>query len=155
MSRQPDAARRVRASKAVGAVPMVNGERPCEQVRTPARAAHDTVPATRGQRGSGSGRRPTLRRRPKQLRVRQPRRPRSTAAHRARRLPVGRVHRRLGARASRHPRRRAMTQVAMPRLSDSMEEGTILKWHGDELVEIETDKANMTYEADQEGVRAG
>ena len=49
----------------------------------------------------------------------------------------------------------------MPRLSDSMEEGTILKWlksdgdevkRGEELVEIETDKANMTYEADQEGV---
>jgi pyruvate dehydrogenase E2 component (dihydrolipoamide acetyltransferase) len=41
-----------------------------------------------------------------------------------------------------------------------MEEGTILKWlksdgdevsKGEELVEIETDKANMTYEADQEG----
>ena len=54
-----------------------------------------------------------------------------------------------------------MADVAMPRLSDSMEEGTILKWlksdgdevsRGEELVEIETDKANMTYEADQEGV---
>lgn len=48
----------------------------------------------------------------------------------------------------------------MPRLSDSMEEGTILKWlksdgddvaKGEELVEIETDKANMTYEADEDG----
>src|SRR3569623_992525 len=48
----------------------------------------------------------------------------------------------------------------MPRLSDSMEEGTILKWivsegdeveKGQELVEIETDKANMTYEADASG----
>ena len=55
---------------------------------------------------------------------------------------------------------RPMADVAMPRLSDSMEEGTILKWlksdgdevsRGDELVEIETDKANMTYEADQDG----
>ncbi len=54
-----------------------------------------------------------------------------------------------------------MADVAMPRLSDSMEEGTILKWlksdgdevqRGEELVEIETDKANMTYEADQAGV---
>jgi pyruvate dehydrogenase E2 component (dihydrolipoamide acetyltransferase) len=54
-----------------------------------------------------------------------------------------------------------MADVSMPRLSDSMEEGTILKWlksdgdevrRGDELVEIETDKANMTYEADQDGV---
>ncbi len=48
----------------------------------------------------------------------------------------------------------------MPRLSDSMEEGTILQWMksvgdevaiGDELVEIETDKANMAYEADVAG----
>jgi pyruvate dehydrogenase E2 component (dihydrolipoamide acetyltransferase) len=48
----------------------------------------------------------------------------------------------------------------MPRLSDSMEEGTVLKWLksvgdevgvGDELVEIETDKANMVYEADAAG----
>jgi pyruvate dehydrogenase E2 component (dihydrolipoamide acetyltransferase) len=54
-----------------------------------------------------------------------------------------------------------MADVAMPRLSDSMEEGTILKWlksdgdevsKGEELVEIETDKANMTYESDVEGV---
>jgi pyruvate dehydrogenase E2 component (dihydrolipoyllysine-residue acetyltransferase) len=50
--------------------------------------------------------------------------------------------------------------VAMPRLSDSMDEGTILTWHrrvgeevsfGDELAEIETDKANMAYEADLAG----
>jgi pyruvate dehydrogenase E2 component (dihydrolipoyllysine-residue acetyltransferase) len=49
----------------------------------------------------------------------------------------------------------------MPRLSDSMEEGTVLKWivqpggevkRGEPLVEIETDKANMTYEADTDGV---
>jgi pyruvate dehydrogenase E2 component (dihydrolipoamide acetyltransferase) len=54
-----------------------------------------------------------------------------------------------------------MPSVAMPRLSDSMEEGTILKWlksdgdeveRGEELVEIETDKANMTYESDLAGV---
>src|SRR5918997_1676867 len=53
-----------------------------------------------------------------------------------------------------------MADVAMPRLSDSMEEGTILKWlksdgddvqRGEEIVEIETDKANMTYEADEAG----
>jgi pyruvate dehydrogenase E2 component (dihydrolipoamide acetyltransferase) len=51
--------------------------------------------------------------------------------------------------------------VTMPRLSDSMEEGTVLKWlksvgdevsRGEPLVEIETDKANMTYEADTDGV---
>ncbi|MGH2849902.1 MAG: lipoyl domain-containing protein, partial [Solirubrobacteraceae bacterium] len=53
-----------------------------------------------------------------------------------------------------------MTDVIMPRLSDSMEEGTLLKWlkaAGDEvrvgeaLAEIETDKATMTYEADAAG----
>ena len=52
------------------------------------------------------------------------------------------------------------TDVTMPRLSDSMEEGTILKWlvaegdeveKGQEIVEIETDKANMTYETDTAG----
>lgn len=50
--------------------------------------------------------------------------------------------------------------VVMPRLSDSMEEGTVLKWlvevggevkRGEPLVEIETDKANMTYESDTDG----
>ena len=49
----------------------------------------------------------------------------------------------------------------MPRLSDSMEEGTIVKWlvaqgdavePGQPLVEIETDKATVTYEADDSGV---
>jgi pyruvate dehydrogenase E2 component (dihydrolipoamide acetyltransferase) len=53
------------------------------------------------------------------------------------------------------------TEVSMPRLSDSMEEGTVLKWlvqrggevkRGQPLVEIETDKANMTYDADSDGV---
>jgi len=53
------------------------------------------------------------------------------------------------------------TDVLMPRLSDSMEEGTVLKWlvdkgdavkRGQPLVEIETDKANMTYDADADGV---
>ncbi len=52
------------------------------------------------------------------------------------------------------------SDVVMPRLSDSMEEGTVLGWMkavgdevavGDELVEIETDKANMVYEADEAG----
>jgi pyruvate dehydrogenase E2 component (dihydrolipoyllysine-residue acetyltransferase) len=52
------------------------------------------------------------------------------------------------------------SDVVMPRLSDSMEEGTILKWlvdeggevkRGEPLVEVETDKANMTYEADTDG----
>jgi pyruvate dehydrogenase E2 component (dihydrolipoamide acetyltransferase) len=54
-----------------------------------------------------------------------------------------------------------MADIVMPRLSDTMEEGTILRWlkadgdtvrRGEELVEIETDKAAMTYESDQDGV---
>lgn len=54
-----------------------------------------------------------------------------------------------------------MTDVVMPRLSDTMEEGTILRWlvaegehvgRGQEIVEIETDKATMTYESDLDGV---
>jgi pyruvate dehydrogenase E2 component (dihydrolipoamide acetyltransferase) len=53
------------------------------------------------------------------------------------------------------------SDVLMPRLSDSMEEGTVLKWlvevggevkRGQPLVEIETDKANMTHDADSDGV---
>jgi pyruvate dehydrogenase E2 component (dihydrolipoamide acetyltransferase) len=53
-----------------------------------------------------------------------------------------------------------MAEIVMPRLSDSMEEGVVLKWLkqvgdevavGDELVEIETDKANMAYESDVAG----
>ena len=53
-----------------------------------------------------------------------------------------------------------MAEIVMPRLSDSMEEGTVLRWLksvgdevavGDELVEIETDKANMVYESDLAG----
>jgi len=53
-----------------------------------------------------------------------------------------------------------MGDIVMPRLSDTMEEGTILHWllsdgesvsRGQELVEIETDKATMVYESDQDG----
>jgi len=56
-----------------------------------------------------------------------------------------------------------MADIVMPRLSDSMEEGTVLQWLkavgdevavGDELVEIETDKANMAYESDLAGTLA-
>ncbi len=54
-----------------------------------------------------------------------------------------------------------MADIVMPRLSDTMEEGTVLRWlkrdgeqlvRGEELVEIETDKATMIYESDQVGV---
>jgi pyruvate dehydrogenase E2 component (dihydrolipoamide acetyltransferase) len=53
------------------------------------------------------------------------------------------------------------TEVTMPRLSDTMEEGKILKWLksvgdavavGDVLAEVETDKANMELEAFDAGV---
>lgn len=52
-------------------------------------------------------------------------------------------------------------EIGMPRLSDSMEEATVSRWlkrpgdsvtRGDELVEVETDKATVVYEAEQSGV---
>lgn len=51
-------------------------------------------------------------------------------------------------------------QIEMPKLSDTMTEGTLLKWHkqvgdrveiGDILAEVETDKATMEMEAFDEG----
>jgi pyruvate dehydrogenase E2 component (dihydrolipoamide acetyltransferase) len=51
-------------------------------------------------------------------------------------------------------------EIVMPRLSDSMEEGTITQWlvtagdavkPGDPLVEVETDKATVTYECEHAG----
>jgi pyruvate dehydrogenase E2 component (dihydrolipoamide acetyltransferase) len=54
-----------------------------------------------------------------------------------------------------------MIEITMPRLSDTMEEGAIHKWHksqgdtvavGDVLCEIETDKATMEYEAFDSGI---
>ncbi len=54
-----------------------------------------------------------------------------------------------------------MSEITMPRLSDSMEKGTILTWlkadgehvaKDEDLVEIETDKATMTYPSPGEGV---
>ncbi len=51
-------------------------------------------------------------------------------------------------------------EIVMPRLSDSMEEGTILQWlvavgdrvqEGAPLVEVETDKATVTYESEHDG----
>ncbi|TNC29413.1 dihydrolipoamide acetyltransferase family protein [Amycolatopsis alkalitolerans] len=56
-----------------------------------------------------------------------------------------------------------MTDVLMPRLSDTMEEGVLSTWHkhegdpvhkGDILAEIDTDKATMELEAYDEGVLA-
>ena len=54
-----------------------------------------------------------------------------------------------------------MTDILMPALSPTMEEGTLAKWHvkkgdnvrsGDVIAEIETDKATMEVEAADEGV---
>ncbi|HTU30803.1 MAG TPA: dihydrolipoamide acetyltransferase family protein [Solirubrobacteraceae bacterium] len=56
-----------------------------------------------------------------------------------------------------------MSDVILPRLSDSMEEGTLIRWlkrdgdavaAGDELVEVETDKATVTVSAESDGVLA-
>ncbi|MDE3133591.1 MAG: 2-oxo acid dehydrogenase subunit E2 [Acidobacteriota bacterium] len=52
------------------------------------------------------------------------------------------------------------SEIVMPRLSDSMEEGTIARWlvavgdavtPGDPLLEVETDKATVTYESEHAG----
>jgi pyruvate dehydrogenase E2 component (dihydrolipoamide acetyltransferase) len=54
-----------------------------------------------------------------------------------------------------------LVDVAMPKLSDSMEEATVLEWlkrpgetveRGEPLVEVETDKATVVYEAELNGV---
>ena len=54
-----------------------------------------------------------------------------------------------------------IVDIAMPKLSDSMEEATVLRWlkqpgeavaKGEPLVEVETDKATVVYEAEQDGV---
>src|SRR5437773_10006120 len=54
-----------------------------------------------------------------------------------------------------------MAEVNMPRLSDTMQEGTITRWikqvgdevkRGDVLAEVETDKANMEVEAYDSGI---
>jgi pyruvate dehydrogenase E2 component (dihydrolipoamide acetyltransferase) len=54
-----------------------------------------------------------------------------------------------------------VVDIRMPKLSDSMEEATVLAWlkqpgetirRGDPLVEVETDKADVVYEAEAAGV---
>src|ERR1700686_5668437 len=54
-----------------------------------------------------------------------------------------------------------MAEVNMPKLSDTMEEGTILEWKkkdgdevhkGDVLAEVESDKATFDLEAEDDGV---
>src|SRR5512135_2035066 len=53
------------------------------------------------------------------------------------------------------------TEITMPKLSDTMEEGTLISWRksvgekverGDIIAEVETDKANMELEAFVSGV---
>src|SRR4051794_12559425 len=53
------------------------------------------------------------------------------------------------------------TYIEMPKLSDTMTEGTLAKWRvkegdkvstGDVLAEVETDKATMEMEADDDGI---
>lgn len=55
------------------------------------------------------------------------------------------------------------TQILMPALSPTMEEGTIVKWlkkegdnvsPGDVLCEIETDKATISMDTEEEGILA-
>ncbi|MBV8360607.1 MAG: hypothetical protein JO189_22135, partial [Deltaproteobacteria bacterium] len=53
------------------------------------------------------------------------------------------------------------TEIMMPKLSDTMEEGKILRWlkhpgdqvhHGEPIAEVETDKADMVMEAFDDGL---
>src|SRR3954451_23193312 len=55
------------------------------------------------------------------------------------------------------------SQITMPQLSDTMTEGTVVKWHkkegdkvrvGEELADVETDKATMPMEAYESGILA-
>jgi len=52
-------------------------------------------------------------------------------------------------------------EITMPKLSDTMEEGKILRWlkhpgdqvrHGEPIAEIETDKADMVMESFDDGL---
>src|SRR5713101_7825213 len=52
-------------------------------------------------------------------------------------------------------------EITMPKLSDTMEEGKILRWlkhpgdqvhHGEPIAEVETDKADMVMEAFDDGL---
>src|SRR5215470_6226601 len=52
-------------------------------------------------------------------------------------------------------------EIVMPKLSDTMEEGKIIRWlkhpgdtihHGEPIAEVETDKADMVLESFEEGV---
>src|ERR1700759_161882 len=54
-----------------------------------------------------------------------------------------------------------MPEVVMPRLADSMQEGTIVRWlkqdgdlvsRGEPLAEVETDKATVEFDADADGI---
>src|SRR5688572_10206579 len=54
-------------------------------------------------------------------------------------------------------------EITMPQLSDTMTEGTVVKWHkkegdkvraGEEVVDVETDKATMPFEAAESGTLA-
>ena len=54
-----------------------------------------------------------------------------------------------------------IVDVTMPRLSDTMTEGTISAWHkavgdtvaaGEDLVDVDTDKATVSHEAPHSGV---
>src|ERR1044071_10421177 len=54
-------------------------------------------------------------------------------------------------------------EITMPQLSDTMSEGTVVKWHkkegekvkaGEEIADIETDKATMPMEAFESGTLA-
>src|SRR5689334_15708453 len=71
-----------------------------------------------------------------------------------------RLRRASGGDTRRHQMSERLVDIAMPKLSDSMEEAVIVRWlkrvgesvrKGDPLIEVETDKATVVYEAESSG----
>ena len=91
-------------------------------------------------------------------RGRRDRRARADRGGRARRAVPGRA---LDPGVQRRMSAETVVAIRMPKLSDSMEEATVLAWlkrpgdtvkRGEPLVEVETDKATIVYEAEADGV---
>src|SRR5690242_9307502 len=95
------------------------------------------------------------------LRRRTTRRGRARHERGARTDARARPHRAVSVRAARNGVQGLVaTQLTMPKLSDSMAEAVIIKWlkspgeafaRGEALIEVETDKATVIYEAETDG----
>ena len=135
-----------------GQVPARGRARPVARARPAGRRGGAAAGRARHERRTRSHRSPRRR-----GRARPDRGCRARGALPERDLAPG-VPRRLDERPASDTR---LVDIGMPRLSDSMEEATILSWlkrpgddvaRGEPLVEVETDKATMVYEAETDGV---